>query len=393
VRAQGRQPRNESKGRLWLFVGLAVFLHLAGARWVLPLLLGSSQPSPTPKSRVRLVTIDGNVVRPYRPRDDRLAARTQTSQPAQRAEDERREPEKLQGQVVDLPPTPGATPPEDAHFLSEYNTRTERETKSRFQTKDYASAQNERTAKNHPREAAAPEIGPESSQESSTEKQRSSSELALELPGFKRRDRLALAFDPKTGRFRNQTKREAVPGNANRLKLSLGNSQEDQGQQGAAPKRALTIEDLVPTVAQLARIPGAPPNDHLDGVAEGDGTFLNSREFKYASFFNRVKRAVSEHWNPMIGDGRGGSARNTYGGRAWVTVVNVTLDQQGSIKDIEVARSSGMASMDREALSAFRGAEPFPNPPKGLISPEGLLTFAFGFHVELASHGGLGLPF
>jgi hypothetical protein len=43
---------------------------------------------------------------------------------------------------------------------------------------------------------------------------------------------------------------------------------------------------------------GGAPNDALENVAEGDGTFLNTKEWRYASFFNRVKQAVSGKWDP-----------------------------------------------------------------------------------------------
>ena len=53
----------------------------------------------------------------------------------------------------------------------------------------------------------------------------------------------------------------------------------------------------------------------LDNVDEGEGTYLNTKEWKYASFFNRVKQSVSQQWNPgqqlRLRDPTG----NIYGGR------------------------------------------------------------------------------
>ena len=53
----------------------------------------------------------------------------------------------------------------------------------------------------------------------------------------------------------------------------------------------------MPSSAALDKIIGAAPNDHLD-VDQGEGTFLNTREWKYATFFNRVKQAVGRNWDP-----------------------------------------------------------------------------------------------
>src|SRR5205807_1909924 len=49
----------------------------------------------------------------------------------------------------------------------------------------------------------------------------------------------------------------------------------------------------------VAATGGAAPNDNLQDVAPGDGTYLNTREWKYAAFFNRVKQAVSARWDPQ----------------------------------------------------------------------------------------------
>ena len=44
---------------------------------------------------------------------------------------------------------------------------------------------------------------------------------------------------------------------------------------------------------------GAAPNDHLRDVDQGEGTFLNTREWKYASYFNRIKQQVASSGGPQ----------------------------------------------------------------------------------------------
>ena len=39
--------------------------------------------------------------------------------------------------------------------------------------------------------------------------------------------------------------------------------------------------------------------------------------------------------------------------------------------------------LDEEAISAFKEAQPFPNPPHQLIESNGLITFHFGFLYDL----------
>ena len=116
---------------------------------------------------------------------------------------------------------------------------------------------------------------------------------------------------------------------------------------------------------------------------------MNSREFKYASFFNRLKRGVSEYWRPMDEYRKRDPTGNIYGYRSRVTVLNITLKADGTVKDAQVARSSGLDFRDHEAIAAFERAAPFPNPPKGLIGPNEEITFPFGFHIDFdgAMHG------
>ena len=67
------------------------------------------------------------------------------------------------------------------------------------------------------------------------------------------------------------------------------------------------------------------------------------------------------------------------------------LDDEGNLQNVDVKESSGIDFLDREAMSAFRRAQPFPNPPRGLVE-EGQIEFPFGFHVDF-SRRGLRLPF
>ncbi len=54
-----------------------------------------------------------------------------------------------------------------------------------------------------------------------------------------------------------------------------------------------------------------------------------------------------------------------------------------------------MDFLDATALEAFRKAQPFVNPPRGLANDRGEIPFAFGFYLEVGSgalHLFRGLP-
>jgi TonB family protein len=125
-------------------------------------------------------------------------------------------------------------------------------------------------------------------------------------------------------------------------------------------------------------------------VDVGDATFLNTREWKFAGFFNRVKQNVAEVWNPMDAARVRDPTGNIYFNKDRTTVLSVTLNPQGTITEIKVARTSGLDFLDQTAIDAFEKAQPFVNPPPGLADSRGDIRFTFGFHV---STGGGGFKF
>ncbi|HEY0881151.1 MAG TPA: energy transducer TonB, partial [Archangium sp.] len=139
------------------------------------------------------------------------------------------------------------------------------------------------------------------------------------------------------------------------------------------------------------KITGGAPNDLLKDVAEGDGTYLSTREWKYASFFNRVKQSVGQEWNPVTQLRVRDPSGQIYGGRDRYTVLTVTLDGSGRLKDAFVDRSSGLDFLDLEAIKAFERAQPFPNPPPGILANDQTVRFQFGFFLELSGRPGMRL--
>ncbi|MBL8950429.1 MAG: TonB family protein [Myxococcaceae bacterium] len=131
----------------------------------------------------------------------------------------------------------------------------------------------------------------------------------------------------------------------------------------------------VPSDAPTEATGGAAPNDALDEET-GEGTYLNTREWKFASFMNRVKQAVSAKWDPNGRLKEKEPQRQLLAPRT--TVLFVALRPDGYIADVFVARSCGIDQLDREAVAAFERAAPFPNVPEALIE-NGYVRFQFGF--------------
>lgn len=310
--------------------------------------------------------------------------------------DKPKEPEKLpEGQVVDVAPGNGEEDP-DANKLAETSNKTAKETKSREQTAFYRNAMPKRTSTTPEQGAAgAADRAEKSGNDGLGEDDRPLREaqdkrLAVEVPDIQKRDEVKLQRDATEGAgpmVANRTESAQVHGNSNRLKLQDGSpSAAEDGSQGKAGKTGAM--NLTPSLSVLDSVAGAAPNDHLDEVEEGDGTFLNTREWKYASFFNRVKQSIGMNWNPGRELRQRDPSGSTYGQRDRHTVLQVTLDERGRVTDVFVAKSCGLDFLDLEATRAFERAQPFPNPPSGMLTREGKVNFSFGFFVDMGGRGG-----
>lgn len=291
------------------------------------------------------------------------------------------------GRVVDVAQGNGQKPPEDAKFLAESNNRVEKETVSRHRSLDFKQARPQPTAPAPPAPLAAQAPGKTAAagnggrgQEDAPERE-AQKRAAPESSGAQAREALALRLDALDGRD-SWLQRALRAGRPERLSAAgEGGREEAEGSQGRPGTSALS---LTPSAAVLDRIAGAPASDlsARDGVEEGEATFLNTREWKYASFFNRVKRDVGSQWHPVDAVRQADSSGHAAFGADRYTVLAVTLDASGRLEGLRIVQSSGISSLDREAMAAFERAQPFQNPPPGLLNERGDLAFNFGFHVE-----------
>jgi TonB family protein len=208
---------------------------------------------------------------------------------------------------------------------------------------------------------------------------------AMELPDAHRRPEIALKDpnQPGPGVAVPRTEQsDEMSGNSKRLRIQPGQEGGDeQGSQGRVGSPGMA--SLMPSQSVMDKIVGAAPNDNLKDVDEGDGTFLNTREWKYASFFNRVKQSVGMQWNPNAQLQRRDPTGETYSGRDRITMLTVVLDAHGRVEDIKVEKSSGLDFLDMEAVSSFQKAQPFPNPPPGLLDSDSHVKFEFGFYLDM----------
>ena len=103
-----------------------------------------------------------------------------------------------------------------------------------------------------------------------------------------------------------------------------------------------------------------------------------------------MKRSVAAAWHPEVTYSLRDPTGKIYGVKNRHTVLKVSLKPDGSVHKMVVEKPSGVDFLDEEALSAFEDAQPFPNPPLGLVDKDSnLITFRFGFYFEIDRSPGI----
>jgi TonB family protein len=121
--------------------------------------------------------------------------------------------------------------------------------------------------------------------------------------------------------------------------------------------------------------------DALDPtIALGTDTLLNTDEYIYAGFFNRVKREVGPRWEPAMQ--RFLRTTLTLNDGMFTTRWAFFVDAKGQLQDMQILESSGSRSLDDIAAKALREVGRFPNPPQSLRSAGGLYRVELGFVVQ-----------
>ena len=152
---------------------------------------------------------------------------------------------------------------------------------------------------------------------------------------------------------------------------------------------ALPAPGLRPGEGEVARAveeEGALNNqvqgDYVKGMRESDRTLLNTREFVFYGYFQRIRERLDHAWDRSL---REKMEKYFYQGRHlanetdYTTKLLVTLDNGGQITKVQVLGQSGAKDLDDAAIKAFNDAGPFPNPPQGLVDSSGKIQVRWDF--------------
>lgn len=126
--------------------------------------------------------------------------------------------------------------------------------------------------------------------------------------------------------------------------------------------------------------------DKLEQVEMSLKTQLNTREYKYYGYYQRIKNQLNQFWQPEV---KQKVSRLMTQGRTIasdsnnkVTKLIIVLNDAGTLVKVQVIGESGVRDLDEAAIEAFRQAAPFPNPPKGMVETDGTIKIRWDFVVE-----------
>src|SRR5450432_144496 len=286
------------------------------------------------------------------------------------AEEARKQEESVHppGQVVDLPAPREEKRPDSARFVSEHDAAVEKETKKYGRFEENAR-QGDASGTASTSQPAVP---------------KGDGRLAMRTPDLGRFLRGATGMTGPSARAGRPGSAYGAfdPGRPDPGGAFSGEGADARPRPGGGAQGGSGLA-LTPTDQQLARAIGSGTQDALASVDDGEETALNSKKWRFASFFNRVKRQVAEHWHPEETYRQRDPTGMIYGKRNRYTELRVQLKPDGHLGNVAVYQPSGLDFLDDEAIEAFKQAAPFPNPPRQLIEANGLINFGFGFLFDL----------
>jgi len=157
------------------------------------------------------------------------------------------------------------------------------------------------------------------------------------------------------------------------------------GQNLFAPKMPKTAQAKTPGTQQgdPQAVGPAASSDFIENLPLGDFAQLNTQEFKYFGFYDRIRQKLEMFWGVALREKAQSLSRQgryiASGQR--ITGLQVLLDRQGNIIKVLVKAASGVRELDEAAVESFRKAGPFPNPPQGMIKG-GYALIEWGFVVK-----------
>ena len=284
--------------------------------------------------------------------------------------EKKEEDSKPKGQIVDIAKPKIEKKPSKSRFLSEFDNSVEKETVA-AEHDDNINVRGEKLKKQLAKKAENVKSEQEESvmiplQANNNEKNEPAKEQKIKKGELK-------GFEGDDGNYAAGKEKEIA---------GKTDAKDDKDEEGRVNVGGRWIpKKLLPYLNGSDAVLMSPSNDFLEDVKKGNETYLNTRKFLYAAYFNKMKNAVSRNWSPgtaiIVNDPMG----TMYGRKDRFTKLKVFISSKGKLVKAKVITSSGVDFLDREAINAFKMAAPFAPPPEVLLNEDKQLEIQFGFMV------------
>lgn len=131
---------------------------------------------------------------------------------------------------------------------------------------------------------------------------------------------------------------------------------------------------------------GRAQNIFDKNITEGDQNILNTQESKYYSFYARIYETLAPLWQSKV---RSAAMNARLAPGEYQTRAEVILDADGNYVETRIIQSSGVRGVDDAIDQAWKRIPRFPNPPRDLIGPDGLIHMGWTFSLSIDTNSGL----
>ena len=284
--------------------------------------------------------------------------------------EKKKEDNKPKGQLVDIAKPKIEKKPSKSQFLSEFDSSVENETVAK-EHDDNINVRGERLKRQLATKAE--NVNVESDESMMMPMQSADSQKPEQAKAEKIKKGELKGFEGTEGDYAAGKDKEIAG------KLDANDDKDEEGRVNVGgrwiPKK------LLPYLNGSDAVLMGPSNDFLEDVKKGNETYLNTRKFAYAAYFNKMKQAISRNWSPgtaiIVNDPTG----RMYGRKDRFTKLQVFISDKGKLVKAKVITSCGVDFLDREAINAFKMAAPFAPPPEVLLNEDKQLEIRFGFMV------------
>ena len=140
-------------------------------------------------------------------------------------------------------------------------------------------------------------------------------------------------------------------------------------------------------LARDTRLADSSISQYIPEVRSGGFTALNTDQFIHYTFYARTHEQIRNRWITQIRSFIDSSMQteiNRLAQRTQVSQIEVILTPDGHFVRALIHQKADNSNLDEAAISAFRLAAPFNNPPSEMIEPDGYIHLHYAFHVFFA---------